>query len=270
MVKKKQDSAFKTVAIVGGIGLAAYMIARSMPKLPEMPAWLGGGGGTNFAPVISLPSMGGPGAIPPTPYERAQEDFEARCRPTGMPWDEPAPVTPSEWEQFKDWWQGNIPQDQPIVTQEQPHIMQTVPLQGVDFAGEQFWFVPQVPGINISQGEAIKRLFKQSFGPIGWLEGIINFFRFGSPFVDVVADANMVWPELQGELEAPPCIEDATCPAGEGFQPFFIPSGVGGEEPVKSEAPATSTTKTTTPTVYAPALPAIKGVGGEKKDLYMI
>lgn len=268
---KKTGNVLGTVLIVGGIGLAAYVITKAMPKLPEMPAWLGGDGGMNFAPVISLPSIGGTAPLQPTPYERAQEDFESRCRPTGLPWQDTAPVTPSEWDQFKDWWTGEIPQDEPIVTQQQPHIIQTVPLKAANIGGEVFWFVPQVPGVNMTTGEAIKEMFKMSLSGIGWLGGIFNALKFGSPFVEVVPDVDMVWPELQGEADAAPVCEGQACATASGFQPFFIPGGVGGEEPVKSEAPAKkTTTKTTTPTVYAPAAPAIGGIGGGPKDLYIL
>ena len=63
MAKKKEGSVLNTVLIVGAVAGAAYIVSKSMPKLPELPAWLGGGGGTNFAPVISLPSNWTPSSI---------------------------------------------------------------------------------------------------------------------------------------------------------------------------------------------------------------
>ena len=232
----KKDST-NTLLLAGGIGLLALLFIGTKGK--EALQNLLPSGGINFSAPINIPGFSD--IFPGWGGKEGEDETESGCGRGRTP-ARPLPETPT------------VPE--PIIYQPQPDIIYQSPIVGI--GDETYVVTPRVPGININPWSFIGRQLLQGFSsPIGQISSIVNMLRYGSPVVDVRLTS-----EQPGQLEDAPVCEDATCraPGGMGGGLFFVPSGVGGEESARTEAP----------TQYAPSAPVITGAGGAPKELYPI
>lgn len=257
-MSKKTDSGFlNTALIVGGIGLAAYLISKSMPQLPG----LGGDGVSISSPIdFSLEGLGLDGLLPTGLPVRPGDETESGCTPLGL-------IGGGD-----NWIQDIIDrlglgEKEAVIIDPLPDIVidpteisrggvvHTVDPGIINIGGESWSVTPQILGLNMDTKELAGRIAKMLLMPFGLWGAVANKIQYGGWFVDYAPE------------DAPVC-EGPTC-AASGWQPFFLPQDVGGQGPAVSESPS-KPGATTTPTVYAPAAPAITGGGGEKKELYIL
>jgi len=246
MAKGKEDI-LKTLLIIGGVVVAAYVVTRKTGSFTEsiMP------GGIS---LINTP------AIPSFPFGNLEmpglNDIEVPklpCDFRGLP----SLDLPGELN-LPDLRLGDVEIIPGKSTIYEPGLIQA-PVTRIEIGNEGFTAVPQYIGVNEPRGSFAARLAKQIFlDPFGLLKSLSYHVEYGSPVVDFVPDSEYypqtseqavvrnVTPETPifqpssalefGEREAPASPERSACyncPGGTTVTTDSKPAKLGVKEQAK-------------------------------------